>query len=120
MATGARHARSNRGTHFSRYSSARRVEHDGPQETNVQSSDIAIYQGQPETPFEALGEIKARKGAQPTPFNKRPSEEQINVKLREQASKLGADAIINVTYKPGVIPSSWRGMTAKGTAVKLG
>jgi len=84
------------------------------------SSTIAIHKGEPGTPYETLGDVKSRKGAQPTPFNKRPSEDDVNVKLRQKAEKLGADAIINVTYTPGVIPSSWKGMTATGTAVKLG
>lgn len=86
----------------------------------MQTDQIAIYRGQPDAPYEALGNVKAKKGAQPTPFNKRPTEDEINVKLRQKAAKLGADAVINVTYTKGVIPSSWRGMTAAGTAVKLG
>lgn len=85
----------------------------------MQSNGIAIHEGEPGQPYEELGTVKSRKGAQPTPFNKRPSEEDVNVKLRAKAAKLGADAIINVTYVAGVIPSSWKGMTATGTAVKL-
>jgi hypothetical protein len=85
----------------------------------MQTEQIEIHTGEPSGAYTSLGEVKARKGAQPTPFNKRPSEEEINVKLREKAAKLGADAVVNVRYVPGVIPSSWRGMTATGTAVKL-
>ncbi len=85
----------------------------------MQPSAIAIHKGEPSQPYEELGKVKSRKGAQPTPFNKRPSEEDVNVKLREKAAGMGADAIINVEYVAGVIPSSWRGMTATGTAVKL-
>ena len=86
----------------------------------MQPNGIQILTGEPDGPFEALKDIKARKGAQPTPFNKRPSEDDVNLILREKASKLGANAVINVTYDAGVIPSSWKGMTARGTAVKLG
>ena len=80
---------------------------------------IEIHRGDLGTPYEVLGVVRARKGAQPTPFNKRPSEEDVNVKLRKKAASLGADAVVNVRYTAGVIPSSWRGMTATGTAVKL-
>lgn len=83
------------------------------------SNGIAIHKGDPPGEYEVLGEVKSRKGAQPTPFNKRPSEEDVNVKLRQKAAKLGADAIIRVEYVKGVIPSSWKGMTAKGVAVKM-
>jgi uncharacterized protein YbjQ (UPF0145 family) len=86
----------------------------------MQPSAIQIHRDKPSQPYEELKEIKARKGAQPTPFNKRPSEADMDEKLRQKAAKLGADAVIGVTYKPGIIPSSWRGMTATGTAVKLG
>jgi hypothetical protein len=84
----------------------------------MQPDQIEIHTGEPRRAYEAVGNVKARKGAQPTPFNKRPTEEEINVKLRQKAARLGADAIIDVTYTKGVIPSSWRGMTATGTAVK--
>ncbi len=86
----------------------------------MEASGIEIHRGEPGRPYETIGEVKARKGAQPTPFNKRPSEDDVDVKLREKAAKLGADAVINVRYEKGVIPSSWKGMTATGTAVKLG
>ncbi len=69
-------------------------------------------------PYESLGVVTARKGSQPTPFNRRPSEEDVNVRLRKEAARLGADAVIDVRYIRGVIPSSWRGMTAVGMAVK--
>jgi hypothetical protein len=85
----------------------------------MNADQIEIHPGEPHGAYETLGKVKARKGAQPTPFNKRPSEEDVNVKLRKKAAGLGADAIVNVRYTAGVIPSSWRGMTATGTAVKL-
>jgi Putative heavy-metal-binding len=84
----------------------------------MNADQIEIHTGEPGGAYKALGDVKARKGAQPTPFNKRPTEEEINVKLRKKAEGLGADAIINVRYTKGVIPSSWKGMTATGTAVK--
>jgi len=85
----------------------------------VPSNGIAIHTGEPGGPYEELGQVKVRKGAQPTPFNKRPTEADLEPKLRAKAEKMGADAIINVQYVAGVIPSSWKGLTATGTAVKL-
>ena len=86
----------------------------------MQAEQIAIHPGRPDVPFETVGNIKVKKGAQPTPFNARPTEDDVNVRLRQKAAQMGADAVIDVKYKKGVIPSSWRGMTATGTAVKLG
>ncbi|MCW2606957.1 MAG: hypothetical protein JWO60_1650 [Frankiales bacterium] len=79
---------------------------------------IEIHQGDLATPYETLGLVRARKGAQPTPFNRRPSEAVMDGLLRKKAARLGADAVIQVSYVPGIIPSSWRGMTATGIAVK--
>lgn len=81
---------------------------------------IEIHQGDLATPYEILRAVKVRKGAQPTPFNRRPSEADMDGLLRKKAAKLGADAVIQVSYLPGIIPSSWRGMTATGIAVKRG
>ena len=86
----------------------------------MQQQSIEIHQGSLSTPYEVLGHVKARRGAQPTPFNRRPSEQDLDVVLRKKAARLGADAVIEVTYVKGVIPSSWRGMTAYGTAVRKG
>lgn len=85
----------------------------------MNADSIQIHRSEPQGQYEVVGKVKVRKGAQPTPFNKRPTEADVDVKLRAKAAKMGADAVIGVTYKPGIIPSSWRGMTAKGTAVKM-
>lgn len=83
------------------------------------TNEIQVHEGEPAGAYESLGPVKARSGAQPTPFNKRPTAEDINPKLRKAAAKLGATAVIRVEYKPGIIPSSWRGLTATGEAVRL-
>ena len=81
--------------------------------------DIEIHDGEPDRPYEAVGEVRARMGAR-TALSKAPTIEDINSKLREEAMRLGATAVIRVEYKRGVIPSSWKGLTATGLAVKLG
>ncbi len=80
--------------------------------------EIEIHDGEPDRPYEAVGDVRTRMGAR-TAFNKAPTIEEINSKLREEAIKLGATAVIRVEYKRGPIPSSWKGLTATGTAVKL-
>jgi hypothetical protein len=45
--------------------------------------------------------------------------EDANLKLRERAAPLGANAVINVRYSRGVSATSWKVLTAEGTAVVL-
>ncbi len=80
--------------------------------------EIKIFTGEPDTPFQAIREIKARVGAA-TALSKTPTIEDVNLKLQEEASKVGADAVINVSYNRGISATSWKALTATGTAVKL-
>lgn len=84
----------------------------------MQIEAIEIYDGEPPTPYTAIGSVRGRVGAA-TAFSKTPTIEDVNLKLREEASRLGANAVINVIYKRGPIPSSWKGLTATGTAVRV-
>ena len=79
---------------------------------------IEIHDGEPNSLYEVIGEVRARLGAR-TALNKAPTLEDANSRLREQALKIGAQAVINVQYKRGPIPSSWKGLTATGTGVRL-
>ena len=80
--------------------------------------DIEIHDGEPDQAYKNLGPVRARVGAA-TGFSKTPTIEDVNFKLREEALRLGGNAIVGVTYKRGPIPSSWKGLTATGTAVVL-
>lgn len=82
------------------------------------SINIQIIVGVPDVPYKSLGEIKARVGAA-TGFSKTPTIEDVNYKLQEMATKLGANAVINVTYDRGISATSWRALTARGLAVLL-
>jgi Zn finger protein HypA/HybF involved in hydrogenase expression len=84
----------------------------------VRVDQIEIHDGEPDTPYENVGNVRARLGAR-TAFSKAPSLEEANSRLREEALKIGATAVINVQYKRGAIPSSWKGLTATGTGVRL-
>jgi hypothetical protein len=82
----------------------------------VQIDEIEIFAGDPGRPYETLGPLRARVTAA-TIFSKTPTVEDVNLKLREEAVRLGANAVINVTYSRGVSATSWKAMTADGTGV---
>lgn len=54
-----------------------------------------------------------------TIFHKDPTREQANEALTEKARAIGADAVVNVTYKSGIGLMTWGYMDANGTGVKL-
>lgn len=80
--------------------------------------DIEIHTGRPDAPFKKLGPIKAQVGAA-TVFSRAPTMDEVNQKLRERAVQMRANAIIEVVYDRGVSMSSWKAITATGTAVVL-
>jgi hypothetical protein len=79
---------------------------------------IEIHTDNPGRPYRQLAAISARVGAG-SAYSKAPTMEDVNFKLREQASKLGANAVIQVTYKRGISATSWKALTATGIAVLL-
>lgn len=55
-----------------------------------------------------------------TLFHKDPTQEDANKKLKEEAAKIGADAVIFVRYGTvGVSLFSWGSLNAKGRAIKF-
>jgi len=80
--------------------------------------EIEIHDGKPPQSYKTLGDVRARVGAA-TAFSKSPTVEDVNFKLREEAIKLGANAVINVQYKRGMSAMSWKALTAIGEAVVL-
>lgn len=78
--------------------------------------NIEIHAGPIDRPHKIIGKIKAKVGAA-TIWSKTPTIEDVNFKLREEALRCGANAVINVQYDRGVTMSSWKGLTATGTAV---
>lgn len=78
--------------------------------------DIEIHVGMIDRAYKQLGHVKARVGAA-TLFSKTPTIEDVNFKLQEHASKLGATAIIKTQYDRGVSMTSWKTLTATGIAV---
>jgi Putative heavy-metal-binding len=78
--------------------------------------DFEISTGDIDRPYRVLGPIKARvtSGAA---WNKARTTEDVDSKLRETALKMGANAVINVSYQRGISATSWKALTATGTAV---
>jgi hypothetical protein len=68
--------------------------------------------------YEEIGEIEA-KVKKSKPYHPNPTEEQVNVVLSEKAKRLGADAVINVTYESKRGYTSWGVITARGIAVRF-
>lgn len=55
-----------------------------------------------------------------TIFHKDPTKEAVNEKLKEEASKIGADAVIFVRYGTvGISMFSWGSLNGKGRAIKF-
>lgn len=82
----------------------------------MQISEIAIHADGIDQPYKVLREINA-KVSKGTLFSKSPTIEDVNFKLQEEASKLGANAVINVKYSRGMTLTSYEALKAVGTAV---
>jgi hypothetical protein len=79
-------------------------------------TDIAIHTGDIDQPYKRLGEITA-KVSKGSLLSKSPTIEDVNFKLQEEALKVSANAVINVTYSRGMSRLSYEVLTARGTAV---
>jgi uncharacterized protein YbjQ (UPF0145 family) len=67
----------------------------------------------------SLGNITAAV-SKATVFNQMPDRSMINVRLRQEASKMGADAVILVRYgQPGISLFSWGKLEGRGRAVRF-
>jgi putative heavy-metal-binding protein len=83
------------------------------------SAKVLISEGSlPNRKYKELGpiEVSVKKL---TALHPNPTKERANQALIEKARAIGADAVINVTYKSGVGFTTWGYMDAKGTGVKL-
>ena len=78
--------------------------------------DVEVHVGDIDRPYRVLGPVKSTENAVSV-FSNSPKVEQVNSKLREAAAKLGGDAVVNVTYERGISRTSWKALTARGTAV---
>lgn len=81
-------------------------------------NEIAIHAGAAPQQCRVLGEIKA-KVSKGSLLSKSPTIEDANFKLQEQACKMGANAVVNVSYSRGMTLWSYEVLTAVGTAVVI-
>ncbi|HEY1767891.1 MAG TPA: hypothetical protein VGG26_09560 [Terracidiphilus sp.] len=81
-------------------------------------SEIAIHDGGVERPYQVIREISA-KVSKGSLFSKSPTIEDVNFKLQEEASAVGANAVINVGYSRGMSLMSYEVLKAVGIAVVL-
>jgi hypothetical protein len=84
----------------------------------VKIDDIEIHTGDIDRPYKVIGQVTARVSAA-TLFSKTPTIEDVNFKLKEEAIKKGANAVIKVQYDRGISMTSWKALTAKGTAITI-
>jgi hypothetical protein len=86
--------------------------------SNMKVSEIEMHAGDVDQPYRAVGEISAKLESA-TLFSKTPTLEDINFKLQEKASQLGANAVIKVEYDRGMSLAPYKALQASGVAVVL-
>lgn len=70
-------------------------------------------------PYRALADLEVTAN-KTTLFNKDPTREDIDRRLRDEAAKLGADAVVLVRYGTvGISLFSWGSLDGQGRAVKF-
>jgi len=79
---------------------------------------IQILEGDvTDRPYKSLGDVSATVN-KTTLFNADPTREMVNNRLRAEAAKLGADAVIQVRYGTvGMSAFSWGSLDGKGRAI---
>ncbi len=84
-----------------------------PDQVTLSENDIT------DRSYTVLGDIKVTVN-KTTIFNKDPTREQVNDKLKERAAELGADAVVLVRYgSVGVSFMSWGELDGEGRAIKF-
>src|SRR2546423_12098662 len=69
--------------------------------------------------YASLGDVSVTVN-KTTVFNRDPTRDDVNQKLKEKAAELGADAVIHVRYGEGGISLlSWGSLEGKGRAIKF-
>lgn len=79
---------------------------------------IGIHAGGLAQRYHALCEVRARVTGRSI-YLPAPTIASVNAKLRARAVEAGATAIVDVRYRRGASATSWRALTAIGTAVIL-
>jgi hypothetical protein len=70
-------------------------------------------------PYTELGSVTAKAGKL-TWVSRNPDRGDVDLKLKDKARAMGADAVVRVQYTPtGASAMSWGGIKAEGVAVKF-
>ena len=69
-------------------------------------------------PYAELGPVRTTRG-RGTLFDRQPTRDTVNIRLTEQARRMGADAVVRVRYTVRSASAfSWGGMQAEGVAIR--
>ena len=100
------------------YRTSSNISSDAPAELTTGTKVLIAEDSLPNRKYKEIGpiEVSIKKL---TVFHKDPTKEQANEALSGKARAIGADAVVNVTYKSGVGFTTWGYMDANGTGVKL-
>lgn len=84
------------------------------------SSDIILTEGDiTDKKYIVLGDIEVTVN-KTTIFHPDPTKEMVNEKLKEEAAKLGADAVTHIRYgSVGISMMSWGSLDGKGRAIQF-
>jgi hypothetical protein len=82
------------------------------------AAEIEIVEGDvTDRPYKSLGDVSVTVN-KVTIFNADPTREMVNQRLRNEAAKIGADAVILVRYGTvGIGVMSWGSLDGKGRAI---
>lgn len=84
----------------------------------MEATKVEIHTGIPDKPYKRLQEIEAKRSKR-TAFSADPTLEEVNDELRQLAAQVGANAVIDVSYKRGMSLTSYGVLKASGLAVIL-
>lgn len=97
---------------------AANVRHD-PVPAAVAQTEMKVYEGDiTDRKYEKVGYITVSV-KKLTLFHQDPTRQQANLSLIDKAREMGADAVINVSYKSGVGLTTWGYIDASGTAIRF-
>lgn len=81
-------------------------------------ASVTLSEADTNRKYVSLGDISVTVN-KTTVFNKDPTREDVNQKLKEKAAELGADAVILVRYgEGGMSMMSWGSLEGRGRAIK--
>jgi uncharacterized protein YbjQ (UPF0145 family) len=81
-------------------------------------AEVELVEGTSDRPFKVLGGVVAKVQLSFAMFDWSNARDMVDQRLREEAAKLGADAVVHVEYRrTGMRPASWGALSADGRAV---